>query len=94
MRRLTTDDYSVDAVPAALVGAWLCRRLEDGSVVRRRITFIAAPRIGIAYASKHDQNRKWPGVYPFFESKMGLHPMFMRVRLFREVCFARHWRNG
>ena len=40
MRRLTTDDYAVDAVTAAkmLVGAWLCRRLEDGSVVRRRIT--------------------------------------------------------
>ena len=38
MRRLTTDDYSVDAVTAALVGAWLCRRLEDGTVMRRRIT--------------------------------------------------------
>ena len=40
MRRLTAKDYAVDAVTAAkaLVGAWLCRRLEDGSVVRRRIT--------------------------------------------------------
>ena len=40
MRRLTTKDYAVDAVTGAkaLVGAWLCRRLEDGSVVRRRIT--------------------------------------------------------
>jgi hypothetical protein len=55
MRRLTTDDYAVDAVTAyppsevsagggstrgakALVGAWLCRRLDDGAVVRRRIT--------------------------------------------------------
>ena len=40
MRRLTTDDYAVDAVTAAkvLVGAWLCRKLEDGTVVRRRIT--------------------------------------------------------
>ena len=40
MRRLGTEDYAVDAVTAAkaLVGAWLCRRLEDGSVVRRRIT--------------------------------------------------------
>ncbi len=40
MRRLGTDDYAVDAVTGAkaLVGAWLCRRLEDGSVVRRRIT--------------------------------------------------------
>jgi len=39
MRRLTTNDYAVDAVTAAkaLVGAWLCRRLEDGSIVRRRI---------------------------------------------------------
>ena len=61
MRRLGTEDYAVDAVTGAkaLVGAWLCRRLEDGSVVRRRITFIAAPRIGIAYASKRDQKRKW-----------------------------------
>ena len=59
MRRLGTEDYAVDAVTGAkaLVGAWLCRRLEDGSVVRRRITFIAAPRI--AYASKRDQKRKW-----------------------------------
>ena len=40
MRRLTTDDYAVDAVTMAkaLVGAWLCRRLDDGTVVRRRIT--------------------------------------------------------
>ena len=36
MHRLTSEDYAVDAVTAAkaLVGAWLCRRLEDGSVVR------------------------------------------------------------
>ena len=70
MRRLTAKDYAVDAVTAAkaLVGAWLCRRLEDGTVIRRRITETeaycgeedtAAPRIGIAYASKRDQNRKW-----------------------------------
>ena len=40
MRRLSTEDYAVDAVTAAkaLVGAWLCRRLEDGTVIRRRIT--------------------------------------------------------
>ena len=40
MRRLTTDDYAVDAVTMAkaLVGVWLCRRMEDGSVIRRRIT--------------------------------------------------------
>ena len=40
MRRLGTEDYAVDAVTGAkaLVGAWLCRRLEDGRVVRRRIT--------------------------------------------------------
>ena len=40
MRRLTAEDYAVDAVTGAkaLVGAWLCRRLEDGSVVWRRIT--------------------------------------------------------
>ena len=40
MRRLTAEDYAVDAVTMAkaLVGAWLCRRLEDGTVIRRRIT--------------------------------------------------------
>ena len=40
MKRLTTKDYSVDAVTAAkaLVGAWLCRRLEDGTIMQRRIT--------------------------------------------------------
>ena len=70
MRRLTAKDYAVDAVTMAkaLVGAWLCRRLEDGTVMRRRITKTeadcgeedtSAPRIGIAYASKRDQNHKW-----------------------------------
>ena len=70
MRRLTAKDYAIDAVTAAkaLVGAWLCRRLDDDTVVRRRITETeaycgeedtAAPRIGIAYASTRDQNRKW-----------------------------------
>ena len=40
MRRVTAEDYAVDAVTAAkaLVGVWLCRRLEDGTVMRRRIT--------------------------------------------------------
>ena len=40
MRRLTTKDYAVDAVTMAktLLGAWLCRRLDDGTVMRRRIT--------------------------------------------------------
>ena len=39
MRRLTAKDYAVDAVTAAkaLVGAWLCRRLEDGTIMRRRL---------------------------------------------------------
>ena len=39
-RRLTAADYSVDAVTAAkaLIGAFLCRRLDDGTVLRRRIT--------------------------------------------------------
>ena len=36
MHRLTSEDYAVDAVTVAKahVGAWLCRRLDDGSVVR------------------------------------------------------------
>ena len=40
MRRMMAEDYAVDAVTAAkaLVGAWLCRRFDDGTVVRRRIT--------------------------------------------------------
>ena len=40
MRRLVAGDYAVDAVTAAkaLVGAWLCRRLDDGTVIRQRIT--------------------------------------------------------
>ena len=40
MRRLTAKDYAVDAVTMAkaLVGAWLCRRLDGGTVVRRRNT--------------------------------------------------------
>ncbi|MBQ3098393.1 MAG: DNA-3-methyladenine glycosylase [Kiritimatiellae bacterium] len=40
MRMLGREDYAVDAVTAAkmLVGAWLCRRMDDGGVVRRRIT--------------------------------------------------------
>ena len=76
MHRLTSEDYAVDAVTGAkaLVGAWLCRRLEDGSVVRRRITETEAycgeedtachahkwrtARTNVMYASKRDQNRK------------------------------------
>ncbi len=40
MRRLITEDYAADAVTVAkiLVGAWLCRRMADGTVMRRRIT--------------------------------------------------------
>ena len=40
MRRLEARDYAIDSVTAAkaLVGAWLCRRMADGTVVRRRIT--------------------------------------------------------
>ena len=54
MRRLGTEDYAVDAVTAAkaLVGAWLCRRQEDGSVVRRRITETEA------YCGEEDTDRK------------------------------------
>ena len=39
-RRLTAVDYHVDAVTAAkaLIGAFLCRRLDDGTGLRRRIT--------------------------------------------------------
>lgn len=40
MNRLGMEDYRVDAVTAAkaLLGAWLCRRLDDGTLLRRRIT--------------------------------------------------------
>ncbi len=40
MKRLDGQDFACDAVTAAkaLLGAWLCRRLDDGTVVRRRIT--------------------------------------------------------
>ena len=39
-RRLTAADYHVDAVTAAkaLIGTFLCRRFDDGTVLRRRIT--------------------------------------------------------
>ncbi len=39
-RRLTASDYRVDAVTAAkaLIGTFLCRRLDDGTIIRRRIT--------------------------------------------------------
>jgi DNA-3-methyladenine glycosylase len=38
--RLSAADYRVDAVTAAkaLIGAFLCRRLGDGTIIRRRIT--------------------------------------------------------
>ena len=40
MNPLGMEDYRVDAVTAAkaLLGAWLCRRLDDGTLLRRRIT--------------------------------------------------------
>ena len=40
MNRLMKDFYRQDAVALAkaLLGKWLCRRLEGGEVVRRRIT--------------------------------------------------------
>ena len=77
MRRLAAEDYAVDAVTMAkaLVGAWLCRRLDGGTVVRRRITETEAycgeedtachahkgrtARPNVMYASKRDQDRKW-----------------------------------
>ena len=39
-RRLSAADYRADAVTAAkaLIGVFLCRRLDDGTVIRRRIT--------------------------------------------------------
>jgi len=39
-RRLTAEDYRVDAVTAAkaLIGVFLCRRFDDGTILRRRIT--------------------------------------------------------
>ena len=84
MHRLTSEDYAVDAVTGAkaLVGAWLCRRMADGSVVRRRITETEAycseedtachahkgrtARTDVMYASKRDQNRKWRGCKEIF----------------------------
>ena len=80
IHRLTDADCRVDAVTMAkaLWGAWLCRRLDDGTIMRRRIiemeaycgeedtaghahkNFTAAPRIGFAYATpRDDQRRKW-----------------------------------
>ena len=40
IQRLTDADYRVDAETMAktLLDAWLCRRLDDGTVMRRRIT--------------------------------------------------------
>ena len=40
IHRLTDADCRVDAVTMAkaLWGAWLCRRLDDGTIMRRRIT--------------------------------------------------------
>ena len=40
LRRLASADYCVDAVAAAkaLIGAFICRRLDDGTIIRRRIT--------------------------------------------------------
>ena len=37
-KRLQDDDYAVDAVTAAkmLLGKWLCRRLEDGRIIKWR----------------------------------------------------------
>ena len=45
MRRLTDVDYRIDAVTAAkaLLGAWLCRRLDDGTVIRHRLRLPARP---------------------------------------------------
>ena len=39
MKRLRKFDYAVDAVTAAkmLLGKWLCRRLDDGTVLKARI---------------------------------------------------------
>ena len=39
MKRLSAADYAVDAVTAAkgLLGKWLCRRLEDGRIIKARI---------------------------------------------------------
>ena len=39
MKRLSATDYAVDAITAAkmLLGKWLCRRLDDGTVRKARI---------------------------------------------------------
>lgn len=75
MRRLTAEDYAVDAVTGAEGPGRLTKLLKiDRSLNREdlvasdrlwiesdgsRVKFAAAPRIGIAYASKRDQSRKW-----------------------------------
>lgn len=84
MRRMGREDYGADAVTAAkrLVGAFLCRRLGDGSVARRRITETEAycgeedtachahkgrtPRTGVMYA---------PGGFAYIYLCYGMHEM-------------------
>ena len=76
MRRLTDADYSIDAVTAAkaLVGAWLCRRFDDGTVVRRRITETEA------YCGE-DPHRHRLRLQARPEPQVALYAPFRRVKL-------------
>ena len=68
IRRLTDSDFAGDAVGAAkaLLGKWLCRRLEDGSVLRARIVETEA-YCGEGDTACHAHCGKTPRNAPMYE---------------------------